>query len=144
MLRSLQVACVAALVGSCSAPVPTGGAVAVDAAKDAFSAGGEAALKAKLRASDEPVSVLVRLVDSYGRKSEAPVVTMSWAKADLEKIVWSEMSPARLANIASVQVDGRYGIIAFAEWCDDYRNLTPMLCGPERARAEEAWISRSA
>jgi hypothetical protein len=115
----------------------------VDAAKDAFSAAGEVALRAKLRASDVPVSVRVRLVDAYGRKSEAPVVTLSWTKAELDKIVWSEMTAAGLANLANVRVDGRYGIIAFAEWCDDYRTLTPMLCGSERARAEEVWVSRA-
>lgn len=142
MLRVLTAIAVAALIGSCSRAKPAAEPIAVDGAKDAFSAAGRAALKAKFRASDQPLTVQVRLVDDYGREVLLPVVTMSWTKGDLEKIAWNNMSDESMANLANVRIDGAYGVIAFAQWCGDYRQLTPRLCRYERARAEDEWATR--
>jgi len=142
MQRVLTALAVAAMIGSCSSPTPTAEPIVVDGAKDAFSAAGRAALKAKFRASDQPLVVQVRLVDDYGQEVLLPVVTLSWAKADLDKIAWNKMSDESMANLANVRIDGAYGVIAFAQWCGDYSQLSPRLCRHERARAEDEWATR--
>lgn len=139
MQRVLLAVASAVLIGSCGgAPTPTE-PIVVDGAKSAFTDAGRAARKAKLGAADQPVVVHVRLVDSYGRETTARVVSLSWTKADLEQVRWSKMSDAKMADLAKVKIEGPYGVIAFAEWCADYRILTPSLCRGERARAEEEW-----
>lgn len=140
----VSVLAVAALLGSCSGTPNSTEPIVVDGAKNAFSAAGKAARKSKLGASERPMIIKVRLVDDYGREAFAPVVTLSWSAADLEKVNWREMSDSKMANLAEVQIDGSYGVIAFAEWCADYDQLTPRLCRSERSRAEEEWAERAA
>jgi len=143
MQRLLSVVAVGAVLASCGGPSDPAEPVIVDAAKGAFTAAGQTALRSKTGAADRPLVVQVRLIDDYGRHSHAPVITLSWTKADLEKVNWPEMSDSKMANLAKVRIDGRYGVIAFAEWCGEYELLTPRLCQDERSSAEEEWSGRA-
>lgn len=118
--------------------------VYVDGSRWAFTEAAKEVLPLREKAHEHPVSVRVNLVDQYGRETSASVVTLLWSKEELERVNWSDFSDSQLANLANVRIDGRHGVIAFAEWCDAYSALTPRLCRQERTRAEEDWTRRLA
>lgn len=135
-------ACMAVLMlAGCGKPQPEG-TVFVDGARWAFTEAADEVLHLRERAHEHPVSVRVSLVDEHGRETSAPVATLIWSKDDLQRVEWSDFSDGQLANLATVRIDGRHGVIAFAEWCGEFASLTPRLCGVERRRAEDDWASR--
>lgn len=142
-MRKFLACCAVAFVAGCGASQPQD-PILVDGSRLAFTAAAKEVLPTRGNAHLHPVSVRVSLVDEYGNETSAPVVTLSWAESDLSQINWTGFSDTQLANLANVRIDGRHGVIAFAEWCDAYSALTPRLCRQERTRAEEDWARRLA
>lgn len=113
--------------------------IIVGSSYDAFVAASEKALGLGPAASDLYFVVKVQLVDSYGRETLAPVVTLTWAAEDLKMVNWKGFSRYQMANLAQVQINGPRGVMAFAEWCEKWRALTPRLCGTQREKSENQW-----
>ncbi len=129
-----------AVLAGCG-PTKPDGPILVGSSSSAFVEAAERAVREKDGAADFPYEVRVQLVDDYGQETTAPVATLFWAASDLEKVNWKDFSKYQMANIATVRIDGSRGVIAFAEWCEKYIDLTPRLCRYERPQSEERWAT---
>lgn len=143
MKHLIGVLALVAVLTGCRPSKPDG-PILVGSSSSAFAEAAERAFREKDGAAGFPYEVRVQLVDDYGQKTSAPVVTLFWTASDLEKVNWADFSKYQMANIATVRIDGMRGVIAFAEWCGKYASLTPRLCGQGRRRAEEDWARRLA
>jgi hypothetical protein len=104
-------------------------------------AGEEALSRGRKGKLSEPVIVLVRVKDAYGKEATLPGFTLSWSAADLERIDWKGMDKFMLLNLAKLRdggVDGVDGAAALNVWCSDRDKFvqTPALCRQWRAALE--------
>lgn len=110
---------------------------------------GDAARAAEARMGDDgpaAFDVHVELVDGYGNETTEPALRFAWTEATRRRFNRSTIDGYQVIDLADVEVLGRRGVMALAEWCggDGGRVLTPRLCRLERVRAEDAWAASQA
>lgn len=129
-------------ISGCGQPLT--GDITADYIESVVSDAKREALRRGKRDALDGFSVTVETSDKFGNTSDAPALSFSWAQADLDKVNWKGIADYQVLDLATVRIDHSNGVVALHDWCDENgRSLTPRLCGPERARAEEEWVSRN-
>jgi len=130
------------VISGCGQPLT--GDIKADYIESVVSDAKREALRRGKRDALDRFSVRVETSDKFGNEGDAPALSFSWTQADLDKVNWKGIADYQVLDLASVRIDHPNGVMALHDWCDENgRSLTPRLCGPERARAEEEWVSRN-
>ena len=141
MKRFIMAGAVLVCLGACGGPLS--GDVTADYIESAVSDAQREALRRGKRNALDTLSVRVETTDAYGNEGTAPALTFIWKKSDLERANWKTIKDYQVLDLASVRIDHRNGVIALHHWCERYSEvLTPRLCGQEKLRAENEWVTR--